>query len=71
MSQRRPKINEEPSVRPTKVKSWLTAQTMSPLGKQLMKIAKAMDASDIEPMDEEAIEQELTRRRGGNSQNGS
>jgi hypothetical protein len=63
-------LNPEPPVRPTQVKSWLTAETMSPLGRALMGLAAEIEASDETPMDEEAIEREMTRRRGGHSLDG-
>lgn len=59
-----------PSVRPTEVKTWLTAETMSPLGRALMEIATAIEGSDEEPMDDNAIERELIRRRGGHTEDG-
>lgn len=63
-------LNQQPPVRPTEVKSWLTKETMSPLGRELMEIASEIEASDENPMDEEAIERELRSRRGGYSPNG-
>ena len=70
MAQPGQNLNQQPPVRPTQVKSWLTAEAMSPLGRALMEIATEVEASDDTPMDEEEIERELTRRRGGHSQNG-
>ena len=58
-------LNQEPPVRPTDVKSWLTSETMSRLGRELMEIAAEIEASDEPQMDEEAVERELIRRRGG------
>ena len=49
---------------------WLTAETMSPLGRELMELADEIEVSDETPMDEEAIERELIRRRGGYSPDG-
>lgn len=63
-------LNQSPPVRPTEVKSWLTAETMSPLGRELMELAAEIEASDEIAMDEEAIESELRSRRGGYSPNG-
>ena len=63
-------LNQPPPVRRTDVKSWLTSETMSPLGRELMEIAADIEASDEIPMDEEAIEHELRSRRGGYSRNG-
>jgi hypothetical protein len=63
-------LNQPPPVRPTEVKSWLTPETMSPLGRELMEIAAEIEASDEIPMDEEAIERELRSRRGGYSPDG-
>jgi hypothetical protein len=63
-------LNQQPPVRPTQVKSWLTKETMSPLGRELMEIAAEIDVSDDTPLDEEAIERELIKRRGGYSADG-
>jgi hypothetical protein len=63
-------LNQQPPVRPTQVKSWLTTETMSPLGRELMEIAAEIEVSDDTPLDEEAIERELIRRRGGYSADG-
>ncbi|MDX6497762.1 MAG: hypothetical protein QOG23_1022 [Blastocatellia bacterium] len=63
-------LNQQPPVRPTQVKSWLTTETMSPLGRELMEIAAEIDVSDDTPLDEEAIERELIKRRGGYSADG-
>jgi hypothetical protein len=70
MAQPGQNLNQRPPVRPTEVKSWLTAETMSSLGRELMEIASDIEASDEAPMDEEAIERELIRRRGGYSPDG-
>ena len=70
MAQPSQNLNQQPAVRPTEVKSWLTAETMSPLGRELMELADEIEVSDETPMDEEAIERELIRRRGGYSPNG-
>lgn len=70
MAQPGQNLNQQPPVRPTEVKSWLTTETMSPLGRELMEIAAEIEASDEIPMDEEAIERELRSRRGGYSPNG-
>jgi hypothetical protein len=43
---------------------------MSPLGRELMEIAAEIESSDEPPMDEEAVERELAKRRGGYSGNG-
>ena len=59
-----------PTVRPTEVKTWLTPETMSPLGRTLMKIAEEIEASDTVEMNEEEIERELALRRGGYNRNG-
>ena len=63
-------LNEQAPVRPTEVKTWLTTETMSRLGRELMEIAAEIEASDDEPMDEDAIEREMIRRRGGYSDDG-
>ena len=60
-------VNKEiiSTVRPTDVKTWLTYETMSPLGRELMKIAEEIEASDAMEMSEDDIERELALRRGG------
>ena len=70
MAQTSQNLNQQPPVHPTQVKSWLTMETMSPLGRELMEIAAEIEASDETPRDEEAIERELIRRRGGHTQDG-
>jgi hypothetical protein len=60
-----PNPNQPPPIRPTEVKTWLTTANMSPLGKELMEIASEIETSDEAPMDKDALERELTRRRGG------
>ena len=70
MAQPGQNLNQQPPVRPTEVKSWLTTETMSPLGRELMEIATEIEASEEVPMDEEAVERELRSRRGGYSPNG-
>jgi hypothetical protein len=70
MAQPGQNLNQQPPVRPTEVKSWLTPETMSPLGRELMELAAEIETSDELPMDEEAIESELKSRRGGYSPNG-
>ncbi|MDX6382428.1 MAG: hypothetical protein QOK48_1 [Blastocatellia bacterium] len=70
MAQPGQNLNQQPPVRPTDVKSWLTAETMSPLGQELMEIAMEIEASEETPFDEEAIERELRNRRGGYSPDG-
>jgi hypothetical protein len=58
-------VNREvlPTVRPTEVKTWLTPETMSPLGRKLIKIAEEIETSDTAEMSEEDIESELALRR--------
>ena len=58
------------TVRRTEIKTWLTEETMSPLGRELMKIAREVEASDEPALDEEDIEKELKRRRGGYADDG-
>ena len=70
MAQTRHNLNQQPPIRPTELKPWLTRETMSPLGRELMEIADQIESSDETPMDEEALERELIRRRGGYSGNG-
>ena len=52
MAQPGQNLNQVPPVRPTQVKSWLTAETMSPLGRALMEIAAEIEADDGPPMDQ-------------------
>lgn len=52
-------------VRQADVKTWLTPETMSPLGKELFKIAKEIEESDEPAFDDEAVEREIKKRRGG------
>lgn len=63
-----PESNLDPQtnfkVRRTSIKTWLTPETMSPLGKELFEIAKDLEESDEPAFDEHAIEQEWKRRRG-------
>jgi hypothetical protein len=49
------------------VKEWLTPETMSPLGRDLMSIVSDIEQSDEPAFDEQAVERELTTRRGGYS----
>lgn len=65
--QRRQNLDQFP--RPTEVKTWLAKEMMSQLGRELMEIADEVEASDDRAMDEEAIERELIKRRGGYSEN--
>jgi hypothetical protein len=57
-------------VRRTEIKTWLTEETMSPLGRELMEIARAIEASDEPALDEEDIEKELKRCKGGYAEDG-
>ena len=57
-------------VRRTEIKTWLTEETMSPLGRELMKIAREIEASDDLALDEEDVEKELKKRRGGYAEDG-
>lgn len=43
---------------------------MSPLGRELMKIAREIEESDEAAFDEEGIEKELAKRRGGYTEDG-
>ncbi len=63
-------LDQQTPVRPTDVKTWLTAEAMSPLGRELMEIAAEIEASDEDPMDEDTLERELIRRCGGYSEDG-
>jgi hypothetical protein len=58
-------LEENQRVPETEIKTWLTAEQMSPMGRQLMKIAQEIEESDETAMDEREIEQELRRRQGG------
>jgi hypothetical protein len=51
-------------VRRTEIKTWLTEETMSPLDRELMRIAGEIEASDEPAFDKDDIEKELKRRRG-------
>ena len=59
-------VNKEilPTVRSTEVKFWLTPETMSPLGRELIKIAEEIETSDAAEMSEDDIERELALRCG-------
>jgi hypothetical protein len=57
-------------VQQTEVKTWLTYETMSPLGRALMDIAAQVEPSDGPTFDEQAVEGELKTRRGGHSEDG-
>lgn len=70
MAQPDQNLRQQTPIRPTEVKTWLTAETMSPLGRELMEIADEIERSDEEPLDEDALEWELIRRRGGYSADG-
>ncbi|MGB9179593.1 MAG: hypothetical protein WCB68_10155 [Pyrinomonadaceae bacterium] len=73
MSQQNTTTNQpvEFPVRRTELKTWLTEETMSPLGRELMHIAHEIEASEEETaLDEEDIERELKKRRGGYAENG-
>jgi len=63
-------LNQQTPIRLPEVKTWLTPETMSQLGRELMEIASAIQESDEEPMDEDAVERELIRRRDEYFQNG-
>ncbi len=60
-------LNRQPKfeVRRTNVKTWLTPELMSPLGRELFEIAKEIEESDEPAFDEADIEKELEKRRGG------
>lgn len=61
---------DNPTVHRTEVKTWLTYETMLPLGRSLMDIAAENEQSDGPAFDEEAVEEELKTRRGGHSEYG-
>lgn len=65
-------LNRQPKfeVRRTNVKTWLTPELMSPLGRELFEIAKEIEESDEPAFDETDIERELEKRRGGFVRNG-
>jgi hypothetical protein len=67
---RTPHQPTEVPVRRTEIKTWLTEEMMSPLGRELMKLAREIEASDDAALDENEIEQELKRRRGGDADDG-
>lgn len=60
-------LNRQPNfeVRLTNVKTWLTPETMSPLGRELFEIAREIEKSDEPALDDKAMERELAKRRGG------
>jgi len=58
---------ENLTVKRAEVKTWLTYETMSPLGRTLMEIAQQIEDSDDPALDEEEIEREIQRRRGGHT----
>jgi hypothetical protein len=58
MAQPGQNLNQQPPIRPTQVKTWLTTETMSPLGRELMEIAAEIERSDETPMDEAAVERQ-------------
>lgn len=70
MAQSGHNLNQQPPIRPTQLKTWLTKETMSPLGRDLMEIAAEIESSVEPPMDEKALERELIMSRGGYSGNG-
>ena len=60
-----PNLPMEFPVRRTKIKTGLTDETMSPLGRELTKLAREIETSDEPALSEEDVEKELTKRRGG------
>jgi hypothetical protein len=58
------------TVHRTEVKTWLTYETMSPPGRALTDIATANERSDGPAFDEQEVEDELNKRRGGHSGDG-
>ena len=72
MAQPNINVSETPAweVRATEIKTWLTPETMSPLGQRLMALAREIEASDAPALDEAAIEQELRHRRGSFTDSG-
>jgi len=65
-----PDPQARPPVRQTEVKTWLTYETMSPLGRELMDLAAEIDNSDEPALDEAEVERELALRRGGYNKDG-
>lgn len=57
-------------IRRTNVKTPLTPEATSPLGKELMKIAREIENSDEPAFDKIDVERELEKRRGGFVKNG-
>ena len=57
-------------VRRTEIKTWLTEETMSPLGRELTRLAREIEESDEPALEEEDIEKELKRRSGGFGEDG-
>lgn len=64
-----PNLNSELTpvwpVRRTELKPWLAEESLSPLGRELLRLAREIEQSDEPEFDEAAIERELNQRRGG------
>ena len=52
-------------VRHIELKPWPAEDTLTPLGRELLRLAREIEQSDEPALDEAAIERELSRRRGG------
>lgn len=52
-------------VRRIELKPWPAEETLTPLGRELLRLAREIEQSDEQAFDEADIEQELSRRRGG------
>jgi hypothetical protein len=62
--------NEQPMVRRTHFPPDLNLETMSELGRDLIRLSREIDEAGELLTSEEALEQELDRRRGGYMSNG-
>ena len=56
-------------VRRTELKPRLADEALSPRGRELLRLAREIEQSDEPELDEAALEQELSRRRGGHTAN--
>lgn len=64
----KPELTDTTPVRQTDLKTWLTYEMMSPLGRELIDLAAEIERTDAPEFDEADVERELKIRRGGYSQ---
>lgn len=62
--------SEQPTVRRAEIPPDLNLESMSELGRDLMRLSREIEAAGELLTSEEELEQELVRRRGGYSANG-